>query len=89
MVCIVVWRAMEEGSQLSEQLKVIFDLCDADRDGVIAVEDFRRIALEHFGKNQVKSEMASVPSGMAGEVARAVEMRQGMIYLTADMRMSQ
>lgn len=53
MVCVVVWRAMEEGSQLSEQLKVIFDLCDADRDGVIAVEDFRRIALEHFGKNQV------------------------------------
>lgn len=44
---------MEEGNSAVEHLKLIFDLCDGDRDGVITAEDFRHIGQEHFGKTQV------------------------------------
>ena len=47
-------RPMEEGKSVSEHLKLIFDLCDADKDGVIAAKDFRVIGQEHFGKTQVR-----------------------------------
>lgn len=43
---------MEQEQSASEHMKFIFDLCDADNDGVITVEDFRRIGLEHLAKSQ-------------------------------------
>lgn len=33
-----------------EQMKVIFDLCDQDNDGLIYAKDFRKIGQEHFEK---------------------------------------
>ena len=36
-----------------EHLRMIFDLCDTDRDGIITADDFRLIGHEHFGKTQV------------------------------------
>ena len=46
---------MEQEQSASEHMKFIFDLCDADNDGVITVEDFRRIGLEHLAKSQVST----------------------------------
>lgn len=37
----------------TEHLKVIFDLCDQDKDGLITAEDFRSIGQEYFGRTQV------------------------------------
>lgn len=45
-------EAGEDGEAL-EQLKFIFNLCDSDEDGVISVEEFRKIGLDHFDKTQV------------------------------------
>ena len=45
---------MEEEGRFVAQLREIFDLCDADRDGVITTRDFRKIGQDHFGKTQVK-----------------------------------
>ena len=42
-----------EGGEALEQLRLIFNLCDRDRDGVISVEEFRQIGREHFDKTQV------------------------------------
>lgn len=36
-----------------EQMKVIFDLCDQDNDGLIYAKDFRKIGQEHFEKPDV------------------------------------
>lgn len=36
-----------------DQMKIIFDLCDQDKDGVICAEDFRKIGQEHFEKPHV------------------------------------
>lgn len=47
-------EAGEDGEAL-EQLKFIFNLCDSDEDGVISVEEFRKIGLDHFDKTQVIS----------------------------------
>ena len=47
---------MEEqstSSVLQNNLRTIFDLCDQDRDGVIAVQDFERIGRDHFENAQV------------------------------------
>ena len=44
---------MDGGEEALEQLRIIFNLCDSDRDGVISVDDFRRIGSEHFDKTQV------------------------------------
>ena len=51
-------RAAEEmdgGEEALEQLRIIFNLCDSDKDGVISVDDFRRIGSEHFDKSQVST----------------------------------
>lgn len=37
------------------QMKVIFDLCDQDNDGLICAEDFKKIGLEHFQKPHVSA----------------------------------
>ena len=45
---------LESGSKSgSEHLKLIFDLCDQDKDGLITAEDFRSIGHEYFGRTQV------------------------------------
>lgn len=36
-----------------EQMKVIFDLCDQDSDGLIYAKDFKEIGLQHFEKPDV------------------------------------
>lgn len=36
-----------------EELRYVFNLCDSDQDGVISVEDFRKIGREHFDKTKV------------------------------------
>ena len=43
----------EEGGESLEQLRFVFNLCDTDRDGVISVEEFRRIGLDHFDRTKV------------------------------------
>ena len=40
-------------------MKVIFDLCDQDKDGLIYAKDFREIGLEHFEKADVRTCVAS------------------------------
>ena len=37
-----------------DQLKLIFDLCDQDKDGLITAQDFRSLGNEHFGNSQVR-----------------------------------
>ena len=37
-----------------DQLKLIFDLCDQDKDGFITAQDFRSLGNEHFGNTQVR-----------------------------------
>lgn len=37
----------------AKDMKMIFDLCDEDRDGHISWQDFRIIGQEHFDKEQV------------------------------------
>ena len=52
----VVTVTMEEqstSSSLQHNLRTIFDLCDQDRDGVIAVRDFERIGRDHLENAQV------------------------------------
>lgn len=47
---------MEEASSssaLQHNLRTIFDLCDQDKDGVIAVRDFERIGRDHLENAQV------------------------------------
>ena len=51
--CSARLEPMEEGKSAVEHLRMIFDLCDRDRDGVITAEDFRLIGQQHFGKTQV------------------------------------
>ncbi|KAL5479494.1 hypothetical protein EMCRGX_G023021 [Ephydatia muelleri] len=51
----VVTVTMEEqstSSSLQHNLRTIFDLCDQDRDGVIAVRDFERIGRDHLENAQ-------------------------------------
>lgn len=36
-----------------DQMKVVFDLCDQDNDGLICAEDFKKIGLQHFEKPRV------------------------------------
>lgn len=36
-----------------DQMKVVFDLCDQDNDGLICAKDFRKIGQEHFEKPHV------------------------------------
>lgn len=36
-----------------EQIKVIFDLCDHDNDGLISAKDFKKIGLQYFEKPDV------------------------------------
>jgi Ca2+-binding EF-hand superfamily protein len=36
-----------------EQMKMIFDLCDHNSDGLIYAKDFREIGLQHFEKPEV------------------------------------
>lgn len=38
-----------------EQMKVIFDLCDQDNDGLINAQDFRKIGQEHFENQHVSA----------------------------------
>lgn len=47
----------EDGEAL-EQLRCIFNLCDSDEDGVISVEEFRKIGHDHFDKTQVISRLS-------------------------------
>lgn len=50
-VCAAVAMRMEETLKGGvEQMKVIFDLCDHDSDGLIYAKDFREIGLRHFEK---------------------------------------
>ena len=37
-----------------DHLKLIFNLCDRDRDGFITAQDFRSLGNEHFGNTQVR-----------------------------------
>ena len=37
-----------------DHLKLIFDLCDQDKDGFITAQDFRSLGNEHFGNTQVR-----------------------------------
>lgn len=36
-----------------DQLRFVFNLCDDDQDGVISVDEFRRIGYDHFDKTKV------------------------------------
>ena len=36
-----------------DQMRVIFDLCDQDNDGLICAQDFREIGREYFEKPDV------------------------------------
>ena len=38
-----------------DQMRVIFDLCDQDNDGLISAQDFREIGREHFQKPDVST----------------------------------
>ena len=39
----------EHTSDFSDKFKVIFDLCDVDKDGYIDVKHFSELAQDHFG----------------------------------------
>ena len=43
----------EEDGEALEQLRFVFDLCDRDEDGIISVDEFRRIGRDHFDKTKV------------------------------------
>lgn len=43
-----------------EQMKVIFELCDHDGDGLIYARDFKEIGLQHFEKPDVSWSMCWV-----------------------------
>ena len=45
----------EEEEDSLEQLRFVFNLCDNDRDGVISVDEFRRIGRDHFDRTKVSS----------------------------------
>ena len=44
---------MDDTRAVFANLRTIYDLCNPDRDGVIAVAEFRRIGQQHFGRTQV------------------------------------
>lgn len=60
--CSARLEPMEEGKSAVEHLRMIFDLCDRDRDGVITAEDFRLIGQQHFGKTQVSWQLTQSAS---------------------------
>ena len=35
-----------------EQLRFVFNLCDSDQDGIISVDEFRKIGHDHFDKTK-------------------------------------
>ena len=37
-----------------DHLRLIFNLCDQDKDGFITAQDFRSLGNEHFGNSQVR-----------------------------------
>jgi Ca2+-binding EF-hand superfamily protein len=41
------------GRNGEDHLKLIFNLCDQDKDGFISAQDFRSLGNEHFGNSQV------------------------------------
>ena len=57
----VIRMSVEEGMESDssparsgeDHLKLIFDLCDQDKDGFITAQDFRSLGNEHFGNTQV------------------------------------
>ena len=55
---------MEGRDEALDQLRVIFDLCDSDKDGFISVDDFRRLGSEHFDKTQVSIVPLVTPSSV-------------------------
>ena len=74
-------RPMEEGESVSEHLKLIFDLCDKDKDGIIAAKDFRVIGIEHFGKTQVREMGNSTVAVTLGLLRSTVSVCDGWCFL--------
>ena len=49
-----------------DHLRLIFNLCDQDKDGFITAQDFRSLGNEHFGNSQVREKERGGGGGEGG-----------------------
>ena len=62
----------EEDGDALEQLRYVFDLCDSDEDGIISVDDFRRMGRDHFDKSKVTIDTRNLAHSRVCSRCRAV-----------------
>lgn len=67
-----------------DQLKLIFDLCDQDKDGLITAQDFRSLGNEHFGNSQqIDSLIETMDPDDSGHISFSM-FRQGVESFIAE-----